>query len=79
MHAIQLAKTDPALDYELTADVIQWSVRACENCKATDISDAILSLVSSLILCTVSFQLSFVKGCLWEFMHLISFFDTQRC
>ena len=29
------------------ADVIQWTVAACENYKATDISDAILSLVSS--------------------------------
>lgn len=50
MDAIQLAKTDPAFDYKPPADVIQWSVGACENHKAADISDAILSLVSLLIL-----------------------------
>lgn len=60
MNAVQLAKTDPALDYKPPADVIQWTVGTCENHKAIDISDAILSLVSSLIL-MLHFNFYFVK------------------
>lgn len=50
MDAIELAKTDPAFDYKPPADVIQWSVMTCENATAQNVSDAILSLVSSFIL-----------------------------
>lgn len=50
MDAIKLAQTDPAFDYKPPADVIQWSIMACENATAQSISDAILSLVSLFIL-----------------------------
>lgn len=60
--AIKLAKTDPAFDYTPPADVIQWSVGACEDHNASDISDAILSLVSSL-------HCFFFKCHLWTLLH----------
>ena len=49
MDAIQLAKSDPALDYQPPADLIQWGIGTCKNASPKDISEAVLSLVRSFI------------------------------
>lgn len=50
MDAIQLAKSDPAFDHKPPEDLIQWGIGTCKNASVRDISEAILSMVSSFIL-----------------------------
>lgn len=70
MDAIELSKTDPAFDYKPPVDVIQWSIMACENATALEVSDAILSLVSSNIFCLSHCTCQIILSFLWISIYM---------
>lgn len=68
---IRRKKEDPGREYEAPLDIMQWIIVVCPDASADDISDIILSLVSSFLL-RLSYLGYFERGKFFLFHFIFS-------